>query len=265
MGASPGGSGAGWEQEEARGSALEAAPPNVSACVFERAFGARSAYRPCLRMRQVQAIIFDMDGVIVDSEERHERAFLEVVREIGFSDKLELRFADYIGRSDQVMWVDFIARHKPVQPLAELLARKRQRMVEIIDREQPVFDGLPELIEKLAARYTLGLASGSERPVVEAVLGIKRLGRFFSAVVSDSEVKRGKPAPDIFLRAAELLNVAPRDCCVIEDSKHGVAAGLAAGMKVIAITNTYPAEELLHATHVVRTHDEIERLLLERR
>ena len=81
-------------------------------------------------MRQVQAIIFDMDGVIVDSEPRHERAFFEVVREIGYGDKFNLRFADYIGRSDQELWVDFVAKHKPPQPLAELVARKRQRMVE---------------------------------------------------------------------------------------------------------------------------------------
>lgn len=215
-------------------------------------------------MRQVQAIIFDMDGVIVDSEKRHERVFLEVVREIGYGDRLDFRFADYIGRSDQVMWVDFVARHKPSQPLAELLARKRQRMVEIIRREQPLFDGLPELIEKLAPRYALGLASGSERQVVEAVLEIKHLGRFFSAVVTDSDVEHGKPAPDIFLRAAKLLNVAPQGCCVIEDSKPGVAAGLAAGMQVIAITNTHPAKELQHSTHVVKTYEEIERLLLER-
>ena len=216
-------------------------------------------------MRQVQAIIFDMDGVIVDSEERHERAFLEVVREIGYADRLDFRFADYIGRSDQVMWVDFVARHKPPQPLEELLARKRQRMVDIIRQEQPLFDGLPELIEKLAAQYVLGVASGSERPVVEAVLALQGLGRWFSAVVTDSDVQRGKPEPDIFLRAAELLKVAPQHCCVIEDSKPGVAASLAAGMQVIAITNTHPAEELRHATQVVETYQAIERLLLEGR
>ncbi|MCX6925997.1 MAG: HAD family phosphatase, partial [Verrucomicrobia bacterium] len=111
-------------------------------------------------MRQFQAVIFDMDGVIVDSEECHERAFLEVVREIGYADKLALRFADYIGRSDQVLWVDFVAQHKPPYSAQELLVMKRDRMVELIRREQPLFDGLPELIEKLATRYALGLASG---------------------------------------------------------------------------------------------------------
>ena len=140
-----------------------------------------------------------------------------------------------------MLWRDFIARHNPPQPFEELLDLKTQRVVEIIRREQPLFSGLPELIGKLAGRYTLALASGSERAVVEAVLRLDGLGRFFSAVVSGSDVKNGKPAPDIFLRAAELLKVAPRECWVIEDAKPGVAAGLAAGMRVIAITNTHPA------------------------
>ena len=213
-------------------------------------------------MRQFQAIIFDMDGVIVDSEARHERAFLEVVREIGYGDRLTLRFADYIGRSDAVLWTDFIASHKPSQTFDELHAMKRDRMVELIRREQPLFDGLPELVEKLANRFALGLASGSERSVVQEVLKIEGLGRFFGAVVTDSDIPHGKPAPDIFLRAAELLKVPPQACCVIEDSKPGITAGLAAGMEVIAITNTHPADELRQATHVVQTYQQIERLLL---
>jgi HAD superfamily hydrolase (TIGR01509 family) len=216
-------------------------------------------------MRQLQAVIFDMDGVIVDSEPRHESAFLDVVREIGYGDKLDLCFADYVGRSDQELWVDFVARHKPPQSLEDLIARKRQRVLEILRRDQPVFDSVPELVEKLAARYALGLASGSERLVVQEVLKLKGLGRFFAAVVSASDIRHGKPAPDIFLRAAELLKVPPRCCCVIEDSKPGIAAGLAAGMEVIAITNTHPAAELRHATHVAKTYQDIERLLLEPR
>jgi HAD superfamily hydrolase (TIGR01509 family) len=214
-------------------------------------------------MNQAKAVIFDMDGVIVDSEPLHERAYMEVVQELGYGDNHGLRFADYVGRSDETLWLDFIARHKPRQPFEELLALKTQRVVEIIRREQPLFKDLPGLVGKLAGRYSLALASGSERPVVEEVLRLDDLGRFFSAVVSGSNVKHGKPAPDIFLRAAELLKVAPHQCWVIEDSKPGVAAGLAAGMRVIAITNTHPAEQLAHATHVVRTYGEIERLLLE--
>ena len=203
-----------------------------------------------------------MDGVIVNSEPLHEQAFYDVAREIGYDSLGGLSFPDYIGRSDFELWVDFIAKNKPTQSLEELLGRKRQRVIEVLREVQPLFPGLPELVEKLAARYPLAIASGSEHIVIQAVLALRGLYRFFPAVVSASDVRRGKPAPDIFLRAAELLKVAPRHCWVIEDSKPGVAAGLAAGMKVIAITNTYPAAELRQATHVVKTYEEIERLLL---
>ena len=208
-----------------------------------------------------KAVIFDMDGVIVDSEPRHERAFLEVVREIGYGATHGVRWADWVGRSDHELWLDFVAKHKPAQSLEQLLKLKRDRVLEIIRREQPVFGGLAELVEKLSRVCKLGLASGSERPVVEAVLSLQDLRRFFSATVTASDIKRGKPAPDIFLRAAELLSVAPGDCWVIEDSKPGVAAGLAAGMRVIAITNTHPARELRQATRVVSSYVEIAQLL----
>jgi HAD superfamily hydrolase (TIGR01509 family) len=207
-----------------------------------------------------KAVIFDMDGVIVDSEPRHERAFFEVARELGYENP-GLRFADYIGRSDKELWIDFIARHSPTQSLEDLLAMKRERVVEIIRREQPLFNGLVPLVHNLAAYYRLAVASGSERLVIEEVLNLEGLHRFFPVVVSGSEVLRGKPAPDIFLRAAELLGVVPTDCCVVEDSKPGLAAALSAGMQVIAITNTHPADELRPATFVVSTYSEIEQLL----
>ncbi len=213
-------------------------------------------------MKQVQAVIFDMDGVIVDSEPRHEKAFFEVIREIGYGETHGMVFADYVGRTDQDLWQAFVARHTPPHPLEELLARKRAKVLEILRRDQPLFPGLYELVEGLSRRYRLGLASGSERPIVEAVLELRELGRFFPVTISGSDIKRGKPAPDIFLLAARRMGVAAEGCVVIEDSKPGVAAGLAAGMTVIAITNTYPREELVHAHHVVSSYEEIGSLLL---
>lgn len=213
-------------------------------------------------MTETQAIIFDMDGVIVDSEPRHERAFLQVLADLGYGENHGLEFGHYIGRSDRDVWIDFVARHRPAHSLEALLAMKRKRVLEILRRDEPLFVGLPELIEKLALKYHLAVASGSEPEVVEAVLRFKTLRRFFSVVTTSSEVTHGKPAPDIFLRAAQLLGVEPEACWVIEDSKPGVAAALAAGMRVIAITNTYPAEELSSATRIVATYEEIETILL---
>lgn len=209
-----------------------------------------------------RAVIFDMDGVIVDSEPRHERAFLEVVKSIGYEATHGLRFADYLGRSDNELWEDFVKRHRPKESTEQLLAMKRALVIEIIRREQPLFKGLSQLVKRLSPLFKLAVASGSEHAVIDAVLALEGLRSFFPVVVSASEVKRGKPAPDIFLKAASLMNVNPDGCWVIEDSKPGVAGALAAGMKVIAITNTHSAEELSSAHFVVRNNDEIEDLLL---
>jgi len=202
-----------------------------------------------------------MDGVIVDSEPLHERAFLEVFQEMGYGETHGIHFPSYYGKSDETLWIDFIAKHRPKQPYDELAAWKQQRFIDIIRAAQPIFESLPDLVEKLSRRYQLGLASGSLHAVIDEVLAMKNLRQFFPVCVSVEDVPRGKPEPDIFLRAADLLNAKPAACCVIEDSSAGVHAALAAGMQVIAITNSLPAEQLAAATHVVRTYEEIERLL----
>ena len=208
------------------------------------------------------AVIFDMDGVIVNSEPHHEQAFLETIAKLGYGDTHGLRFADYLGRSDHLMWVDFINKHNPPHSLKELVAMKRERVAEILRREQPLFDGLYELVERLAEKFPLALASGSERFIVDEVLKLRNLHRFFSATVSASDITHSKPSPEIFLKAARLMGVEPAGCWVIEDSKPGVAAALAAKMQVVAITNSQPAEELANATHVVASYAEIEGILL---
>ncbi len=215
-----------------------------------------------LMQHRFEAVIFDMDGVIVDSEPRHEQAFREVFEELGYGQTHGMDFPHYYGRSDQALWVDFIAKHRPPRSLDELTEMKQRRFLEIIRREQPIFAGLPELLEKVAVRYRLAVASGSSHPVIDEILAMKGLRRFFPVVVSVQDVPHGKPAPDVFLRAAELLGVAPDKCWVVEDSAAGVGAGLAAGMTVIGITNSLSAEQLARASHIVHTYGELEDLLL---
>ncbi|MBI3882151.1 MAG: HAD family phosphatase [Verrucomicrobia bacterium] len=215
-----------------------------------------------MKSLQPRAIIFDMDGVIVDSEPRHERAFQEIFQAIGYGATHGIHFPDYYGTSDATVWRDFIAKHQHrAHTFEELLEWRQNHFLEILKRDEPIFATLPELIAKLAAKFKLAVASGSLHPVIDAVLAMKNLRQHFPIVVSSSDVARGKPAPDIFLRAAELLGVPPAACVVIEDSAFGVTAAKAAGMTVIAITNSLPSEKLRHADHVVGTYAEIERLL----
>jgi HAD superfamily hydrolase (TIGR01509 family) len=219
-----------------------------------------TGWKPLLR--SIKAVVFDLDGVIVDSEPLHEQAYREVFAELGYGDSHGIDFTRYYGKSDATLWQDFVAKHQPKQPFDELLALKQNRFLEILRAEKPLFRGLPELIERLSARYKLAVASGSSHAVIETALTLENLRRFFPVVVSALDVPHGKPAPDIFLRAAELLGVAPAACCVIEDADAGVAGALAAGMAVIGITNTLPVEKLARATRVVRSYEQIERLLL---
>lgn len=217
---------------------------------------------PRLSMRPYSAVIFDMDGVIVDSEPRHEQTFRDIFHELGYGDRHGIHFHDYIGRSDRALWDDFIAMHRPPQSLEELTELKQGRFLDNIRAAQPIFAGIPELVAKLASGTKLAVASGSLHIVIETVLAMRDLKRHFPVVVSVQDVGRPKPAPDIFLRAAEQLGVPPQECVVIEDSAAGVAAARAAGMRVIAITNTLPADRLRDADAVVDTYAEIERLLL---
>ncbi|HTI70158.1 MAG TPA: HAD family phosphatase [Candidatus Limnocylindria bacterium] len=213
-------------------------------------------------MKRFSAVIFDMDGVIVDSEPRHAQAFREIFEELGYGENHGIVFADYIGRSDKAVWVDFIANHRPAHSLDQLMDRKKARFIDILHRDQPIFEGAERLIRKLHGTSRLAVASGSLHSVIEAVLKLNGLRPFFDAVSSVEDVARSKPAPDVFLHAAASLKVDPKDCCVIEDSTAGVQAGLAAGMTVIAITNSFPADQLKAAHYIVRDYDEIERLLL---
>lgn len=208
------------------------------------------------------AILFDMDGVLIDSEPRHVAAFEEVFARLIPGRPHGLNFPSYIGRSDRAVWLDFIEAHRPSQSIAELTALKQERVIELFHRDEPIFDAIPDLVRDLAGHYPLAVASGSVHAVIQATLSLKDLARHFRAVASVEDVGKSKPAPDVFLHAAKLLGVAADDCWVIEDSVPGIEAGLAAGARVIAITNSHPAHELRAAHHVVSSYAEVRQLLL---
>lgn len=206
-----------------------------------------------------KAVIFDMDGVIVDSEPLHETAFRDVFAEMGFDEASHgIEFEQYYGKSDRALWTDFVARHAPPQSLDELLAWKQDHFLTLLRARQPIFEPIPELVAKLASRYPLAVASGSNHAVIDAVLAMRGLRRYFRAVVSVEDVARPKPFPDVFLRAADELGVEPEACVVIEDSAAGVQGARDAGMRVIAITNSLPPDRLAAAHRIVGAYDEIE-------
>jgi len=164
-----------------RASGTDAGTPGLGRRGSTRAMNFRSKWKStssAATMNPSKAVIFDMDGVIVDSEPLHERAFHEVLDEIGFGANHGIDFPAYYGKSDLVVWRDFVEHHRPPQPLEELLSRKEAKFTALVRREEPIFDGLPELLEKAAAQFPLALASGSRHPTIDAVLALRDLRRF---------------------------------------------------------------------------------------
>jgi HAD superfamily hydrolase (TIGR01509 family) len=127
------------------------------------------------------------------------------------------------------------------EPPEEISAEVVRRLEAIYREDLPLFDGAVEAVERLAARWPLGLASSSNRELIDLVLELSRLARYFKATVSSEEVARGKPAPDVYLEVARRLQAPAERCAAVEDSENGIRSAKAAGMRVLAIPNPlYP-------------------------
>jgi len=196
---------------------------------------------------QFEAVIFDMDGVIVDSEPLHEQSFLEVWDELGYGNNHGIHFPDFYGRSDRVVWEAFIEKHNPTPAIEKLIGLREERLIRMLREQKPLFDGVTDLIQRLAKRYPLGLASGSIHRVIDEVLALQNLRSYFKGITSSEDVSEPKPSPEIFLLSAKRLGVSPENCCVIEDTVNGIKAAKAAGMTAVAITNTFDASSLFDA------------------
>ena len=200
----------------------------------------------------IRGVIFDLDGVLVDSEERWARAKEDLVRASGGSWKPEAARA-MLGMSSPE-WSRYLRDELGVPMAPERIsAEVVQRLLEDYRRDSPLVDGAAEAVGRLAARWPLGLATSSNREVVDTVLESAGLAESFAATVSSEEVARGKPAPDVYLEAAARLGVAPDHAAAVEDSANGLLAARAAGMAVVAIPNRAfpPGEEALAAADVV--------------
>jgi HAD superfamily hydrolase (TIGR01509 family) len=200
----------------------------------------------------IRAVIFDLDGVLIDSEERWARAKEALVRETGGRWKPEASHA-MLGMSSPE-WSRYLHEELGV-PLTpeEINAAVVRRMIEDYRRDLPLVEGAVDAVRRLAARWPLALATSSNREVIDVVLEASGLAEAFAVTVSSEEVARGKPAPDVYLEAAARLGVVPGDAAAIEDSTNGLLAAHAAGMAVVAIPNRAfpPSEEALRVADVV--------------
>jgi HAD superfamily hydrolase (TIGR01509 family) len=200
----------------------------------------------------IEAVVFDLDGVIVDSEQVWDAAREALARERGgrWHEKAQ---QDMMGMSS-VEWSRYM--HDVIglkDPPEEISAEVVRRLEATYREELPLMDEAPEAVARLAERWSLAVASSSNRPIIDLVLELGGLDRFFRATVSSEEVARGKPSPDVYLEAARRLGVDPTKTAAIEDSRNGILSAKAAGMRVIAIPNKRfpPGEEALAEADVV--------------
>ena len=200
----------------------------------------------------IEAVVFDLDGVIVDSEQVWDDVRERLVRERG-GRWHERAQADMMGMSSPE-WSRYLHEQLGLadEP-EELNAEVVRRMLDRYRSELPLIEGAVDAVRRLAQELVLGVASSSNRPLIETVLERAGIAELFAATVSSEEVARGKPAPDVYLEAARRLGVEPRRCVAIEDSSNGLRAAAAAGMRVVAIPNRHypPSPDALALADVV--------------
>jgi len=200
----------------------------------------------------IEAVVFDLDGVILDTEELWDEVREALARERGgrWSDRAQ---ADMMGMSSPE-WSRYM--HEVVglaESPDEINREVVHRMLDRYAQRLPLIDGAIDAVRRIAARWPLGLASSSNRELIDRALEVSGLAPLFRATVSSEEVARGKPAPDVYLEVTRRLGVDAKSCAAIEDSANGIRSAHAAGMRVVAIPNPAfrPSEDALALAAVV--------------
>jgi HAD superfamily hydrolase (TIGR01509 family) len=200
----------------------------------------------------LEAVVFDLDGVLVDSEEIWDEARRKLALERGLAWPASAQ-REMMGMSSPE-WSRYM--HERVglaEAPEEISAEVVSRLEDLYWRRLPLMKGAVEAVERMAKRFRLGLASSSNRPIIELVLELAAVADCFEVTVSSEEVEHGKPAPDVYLEALRRMDVAPSRAAAIEDSTNGLLSASAAGMLVVAVPNPVfpPRADALAAADVV--------------
>lgn len=219
---------------------------------------------------KLKAIIFDFNGVIVDDEPLHLELFRKVLLEEGLFLSDEDYHEKYLGYDDRACFIEVLCDNSRTPDAAddlfiqELIDRKAEYYRQAIQERMLLFPGVVDLVRRSAAEFPLAIASGALKSEIEWVLEQGEMRDYFHVIVAAEDVSACKPDPEGYNKALEMLNAAlitelqPQECLVIEDSVAGVEAAKAAGMRCLAVTNSYKAEELRAADKVVNSLAEVD-------
>ncbi len=214
----------------------------------------------------VAAVIFDLDGVLIDSERVWDAARADLVAQHGGRWSPDAQSA-MMGMSSPE-WSRYM--HDTLglaMPADEITTAVVDRLTRLFREHLPLIPGARETVIRLAEDFTLALASSANRPIIDLVLELSELGDCFAATVSSEEVPRGKPSPDVYLEAARRIDVPPDRCAAVEDSTNGMRSAAAAGMAVIAVPNRDfppPPDALALAAEVLDSIEQITSTLIAR-
>ncbi|HEX3355575.1 MAG TPA: HAD family phosphatase [Tepidisphaeraceae bacterium] len=215
-----------------------------------------------------EAVLFDFDGVIVNSEPVHFAAFVKLFAEEGISLSEKEYYAELIGFDDRGAIRHLLAKHGraiDAQHVTELKARKLNLMNQLLSNgEVPALPGVDSFVRGLAENYPLAICSGAVKPEIEIMLDGVGLREFFPIIVAADDVSIGKPDPMGYLLATELVGrkigrkLSPAEVLIIEDAPIVVESVRRAGFAVLAVTTSYPADALADANWVVETLEPVE-------
>ena len=200
----------------------------------------------------MKAVIFDMDGVIIDSEPIHFEVDMQTMREFGVNiSKDELN--KYVGTTNEYMLNDLINKYKMQKSIKEILEYKMELTIRRIKETKiNAISGIPELLISLKHNnIKTAIGSSSPKELIITVIEKFQLGKYFDCIVSGDEVKEGKPKPDIYLEVSKRIGVNPEECIVIEDSRNGVLAAKNAGMKCFGFRNVNSGNQDLSKADII--------------
>ncbi|MCH8029636.1 MAG: HAD family phosphatase [Candidatus Dadabacteria bacterium] len=223
----------------------------------------------------LKAVIFDFDGVIADAEPIHLKCFKEVLAREGIELSENDYYSKYLAYDDRTCFAEVLKAHGQRYDeliLKSLIERKSLLYNDHMKEHIVIYPGVTELIKELHGRFPLAIGSGALRAEIEYVLQSAGLNDRFSLIVSAEDVEACKPDPEVYVKALTGLEeqntgsyngISPGDCIVIEDSIHGIEAAKRAGMKCLAVTNTYSEQKLRRADMIVGSLEDVGIEMLE--
>jgi len=198
----------------------------------------------------IKAILWDLDGVLADSFELHLHTWQQAMSSYGITLSRD-QYLPYFGQSPKVMMKNLLERNYENVNFAEIRKKKENLFYKLAPTMvKPIPGSLPWL-EYLSQKYPQAVASSAPMPVIEMLVEVLEIRHHFEALASGSELN-SKPAPDVFLLAAELLGVSPQNCLAIEDSPQGVEAAKSAGMRCIGLGTSMPLSTLMKADVLIK-------------